>query len=554
MTSQAATTSPPEANPKRYWILAVLCLSLLIVVVGNTVVNVTLPRLVEDLGATSTQLQWVVAAYALVFAGLLLTAGALGDRYGRKGALTIGLLIFGAASLGAMFAGSPVALITARAVMGLGGALIMPATLSILVTVFPPQERAKAIATWAGVAGAGAAIGPVTGGWLLQHFYWGSVFSINLPLVVITLVAGRFLVPDSRDPRQTPLDPVGAGLSIVGLTALLYAIIEAPVYGWGDSLIVASFAVAVVVLLAFGWWELHTTDPMLDLRFFKNRTFSGGALAITLNFFALFGAFFMLTQYLQFVHGYTPLQAGVRTLPMAAVMMIVAPRSAGFAARFGTKRTVGAGLSVVALGLFLFSRMEINTGYSFIALALVVTAFGMGLTMPPATASIMSGVPLAKAGVGSAMNDTTRELGGALGVAVIGSLLSSHYTSAIAPAVKGLSPKLQEVAQSSVGGALAVAGKVGGAAGQALVTAAKTAFVDGMQEALLVAAVIALVASALALWLLPAEVHHGRADGHGLPQSPDGQAATSNVDLTRPEGLPSEGERAHAGSIDLDTA
>ena len=539
MTNQAVTTTPSELNAKRWWILAVLCLSLLIVVVGNTVVNVTLPKLVEELGATSTQLQWVVAAYSLVFAGLLLTAGALGDRYGRKGALTAGLGIFGLASLSAMFANSPTQLIAARAVMGVGGALIMPATLSILVTVFPPQERAKAIATWAGVAGGGAAIGPVTGGWLLQHFYWGSVFSINLPLVVIALVAGRLLVPTSRDPRRTPLDLVGAGLSIVGLTALLYGIIEAPDYGWTDLLILGCFAIAVIVLATFAWWELHNPEPMLDLRFFKNRTFSGGALAITLNFFALFGAFFMLTQYLQFVHGYTPLQAGVRTLPMAAVMMVVAPQSARIASRFGTKNTVAAGLTVVSLGLFLFSRLEVGSSYGFIAVALVVTALGMGVTMPPATAAIMSGVPMAKAGVGSAMNDTTRELGGALGVAVIGSVLSSHYTTAIAPAIAGLPAKLHAIAASSVGGAIAVAGQAG-ARGPALLTAAKVAFVDGMQQSMLVGAAIALVAASIALWLLPAEVHHGRADG------PPGAQL-------RLDGLP-EGTPAHAGALDMDIA
>lgn len=538
MTDPTATSTVPHLNERRWWILAVLCLSLVIVVVGNTVVNVTLPRLVEDLGATSTQLQWVVAAYALVFAGLLLTAGALGDRYGRKGALTVGLVIFGLTSFAAMFAKTPGQLITARAIMGAGAALIMPATLSILVTVFPPEERARAIATWAGIAGAGSAIGPVTGGWLLEHFYWGSVFSINLPLVVIALVAGRLLVPTSRDPHQTPLDLVGAGLSIVGLASLLYGIIEAPDYGWSDPFILACFAVAVGVLGAFAWWELRTADPMLDLRFFKNRTFSGGSLAITLNFFALFGAFFMLTQYLQFVEGYTPLQAGVRTLPMAAVMMLVAPRSARLAAKFGTKRTVAAGLSIVALGLFLMSRLQVGTSYSFIALALVVTALGMGATMPPATAAIMSGVPMAKAGVGSAMNDTTRELGGALGVAVIGSILSSQYTSSIAPALAGLPIKLQEVARSSVGGAIGVAGRAG-KAGSGLAAAAKIAFVHGMQRSLLVAALSALVASGIALWLLPAEVHHGHREVPG--------ADDVRIDGQR------QHEQSHAGALDLDT-
>ena len=539
ISDRAPADPPPDENRK--WILAVLCLSLLIVVVGNTVVNVTLPRLAspQELGATGTQLQWIVAAYALVFAGLLLTAGALGDRYGRKGALTIGLVIFGLTSLAAMFAQTAGQLIAARAVMGVGAALIMPATLSILVNVFPPQERAKAIATWAGVAGGGAALGPITGGWLLEHFYWGSVFSVNLPLIVIALVAGRLLVPTSRDPHETPLDPIGAGLSIVGLTALLYGIIEAPERGWTSPFTLGCFVVAIVVLVAFARYELRTTNPMLDLQFFRNRTLSGGSIAVTLNFFALFGAFFLLTQYLQFVQGYSPLQAGVRTLPMAAVMVLVSPRSAAVAARFGTKQTVATGLSVVAVGLLLMSRLDVETSYGFIALALVVTALGMGLTMPPATSAIMSGVPMAKAGVGSALNDTTRELGGSLGVAVIGSVFSSVYGSSIKNSLTGLPAEVSEVARSSVGGAIAMSGELG-AAGQQLGAAARLAFVDGMHKSLLVAAVSSLVASAFAWWLLPSVVAHGRGE---IPAHP----------ATRIDGQP-DGQPAHAGAVDMDIA
>jgi EmrB/QacA subfamily drug resistance transporter len=507
VTFAATDHTTPAPDEKRWWILLVLCLSLLIVVIGNTVVNVTLPRLVHDLGATTTELQWIVASYALVFAGLLLTAGALGDRYGRKRALFIGMAIFAAGSITGIFGTTPAHLIVARSVMGIGAAAIMPATLSILVTVFPPFERAKAIAIWAGVAGAGVAIGPVTGGWLLDHFWWGSVFSINLPLVVLALVSGWYLVPDSRDPRRTRLDPIGALLSIVGLTSLLYGIIEAPEVGWTEPLILGCFAVATVVLAAFAVWENHTTHPMLDLRFFQDRAFSAGSVAVTLNFFALFGAFFMLTQYLQFVQGYSPLESGVRTLPNAVVMMLAAPQSARVAERFGTKRTVGTALAIVALGILLLSQCTVGSPYGYVALGLCVTAVGMGLSMPPSTAAIMSGVPMAKAGVGSAMNDTTRELGGALGVAVIGSVLSSHYTTAMASAAASLPETARPVALSSVGGAINVASTLG-AGGSQLADAAKIAFVDGMELALLLGALTTLLASALVFRLMPARIHH----------------------------------------------
>ncbi len=512
MNSATTYDSAPAPDQKRWWTLVVLCLALLIVVIGNTVLNVTLPRLVDDLGATTTELQWIVASYALVFAGLLLTAGALGDRYGRKRALFVGMAIFAAGSITGIVATTPAHLIVARCVMGVGAAAIMPATLSILVNVFPPYERARAIAVWAGVAGVGVAIGPVTGGWLLEHFWWGSVFSINLPLVVGTLVSGWYLIPDSKDPRGTRLDPVGAVLSVVGLTSLLYGIIEAPEHGWTDPMILGCFAVATVVLAGFAAWENHTAYPMLDLRFFQDRAFSAGSLAVTLNFFALFGAFFMLTQYLQFVHSYSPLEAGVRTLPNAVVMMLAAPQSAKVAERFGTKRTVGTALATVALGLLLLSQCRIGTPYAFIALGLCVTAAGMGLSMPPSTAAIMSGVPMAKAGVGSAVNDTTRELGGALGVAVLGSVLASHYTSSMASVVASLPDTAQPVALSSVGGAITIASGLG-SAGVQLADAARTAFVHGMQLALQLGAVTALVASALVLKLMPTRIHHG----HGAP-------------------------------------
>lgn len=499
-----------EISVSPWWTLAVLCLSLVMVVLGNTVLNVALPTLVRELGATSTQLQWMVDSYALVFAGLLLTAGALGDRFGRKGALIVGLVIFGGASLASTMATSANHIIATRAVMGLGAALVMPATLSILATVFPPDQRARAIAIWAGFAGAGAAIGPIAGGWLLEHFFWGSVFWLNVPVVIVALVAGRWLVPTSRDPREAELDLVGAGLSIVGLGALLYGIIEAPTYGWTDPLVLGAFAAAVVFLVGFGIWELRNDHPMLDLSFFKDSRFSAASLAIMLVFFAMFGTFFLLTQYLQIVRDYSPLEAGVRTFPMALTMMIVAPVSARVVERLGPARVVSFGLTAVAAGLALASTMGVSTPYVWLAAILVIMAAGMALTMAPSTASIMSSLPLGKAGVGSAWNDTTRELGGALGVAVLGSLAASQYSSSLSDSLGALPDGTATAAEASVGAAVQVSSSLPAEVGNGLASAARVAFVDAMGVALLVAAGVALVAAFAVRRYLPGHVEVDR--------------------------------------------
>ncbi len=481
---------------RRGWVLATLCLSLVLIVVGNTVLNVALPRLAVELPATNTQLQWMVDSYALVFAGLLLTCGALGDRFGRKGALQIGLVVFAVGSGLSVVAHSADQLIATRALMGLAAALVMPATLSILTTVYPPEQRARAIAIWAGLAGGGAAIGPIASGLLLEHFWWGSVFLINLPIVLLALVAGHFLVPKSRDAEKTPLDPVGALLSVLGLTALLYAIIEGPNEGWLDPRTIAVFLVALVLLLWFGLWELWAEHPMLDLRFFRNPRFSAASAAITLVFFAMFGSFFLFTQYLQLVLGYSPLEAGLRMLPMAVGLMVTAPSSARLVERFGTKRVVSAGLASVGLGMVLSSTLDANTSYPRLIGTLLVLSIGMGLTMAPCTASIMGAVPPGKAGVGSAVNDTTRELGGALGVAVLGSLLVSRYTDFLDGA--------PEPARKSLGQALAVAARTGGDTGAALAARAREAYLQGMGRSLVIAGVVAFVASAVVGHYLPA--------------------------------------------------
>src|SRR3954451_23621873 len=501
-----ATADIPDDVYRRRWaILAVLCTSLMIIIIGNTALNVAIPTLSRDLDATTSQLQWMVDAYSLVFAGLLLTGGAIGDRYGAKGALQAGLLVFLDGSLYAAFADSAIAVIAGRTVMRVGAAFVMPATLSIITNVFPPHERTKAIAVWAGIAGAGAAIGPIASGFLLQHFWWGSVFLVNVPVIVIALIAGRILLPTSRDPEQGKLDPVGAALSIFGLGTLVYAIIEAPDHGWASAESAVAFGLAAVLIGLFFWWELRTPEPMLNLRYFLDRRFSVAAGGITLVFFAMFGVFFLLTQYFQLVLGYTALEAGVKQGPIALVIILVAPQTPRISSRVGSNRVVAGGLGLVALGMLLFSQMQIDTSYSVLLIPMLVLATGMSLTMAPLTASIMSAVPLGKAGVGSAMNDTTRELGGALGVAVLGSLVASKYTSSLGSALAGLPAEQQHLATSSLSGALQVAAGLPGDGGEALNRAARQAYLDGMSLAVVVGAVVSLVAAVVVYRLLPAE-------------------------------------------------
>jgi len=495
--------APREADPRRWWILLVLCLSLFMVIMGNTVLNIALPAMSEALGATGTQLQWIVDAYSLVFAGLLFTAGAIGDRFGRKGTLTVGLLVFGAGSALATTASVAGMVIACRAVMGVGAALVMPSTLSILTHVFPPEERAKAIGAWAGVAGAAGAVGPIASGWLLEHFYWGSVFWLNVPVVAVAVVAGYFLVPTSRDPDVSPLDPVGALLSIGMIGSLVYAVIEAHAYGWTDPLILVSFAVALVLGVCFVAWELRIDHPMLDIRFFGRRGFTGGSLAISMVFFGMFGMFFLLTQYLQMVHGYTALQAGIRTLPFAATMMIAAPSAAALAGKFGTRTIVPIGLTVAGTGLLFFGKSaSVTGGYGPIAVGLVLLAAGMGLTMSPSTEAIMSSLPQAKAGIGSAMNDTTRELGGALGVAVLGTAFGTAYRSSIGDIGAGLPPDVAERVSSSLGETLQVLPQLGARSGEIL-AAAQGAFVDGMDTAFTLGAVVAFAGAVVTAFTLP---------------------------------------------------
>ncbi|MGH8922714.1 MAG: MFS transporter, partial [Actinomycetes bacterium] len=352
--------------------------------------------------------------------------GALGDRFGRKRVLDAGLLVFAAASATAAWAQSPEMLIAARAVLGIAAAMIMPATLSIVTAIFPPAERSRAIGVWAAMTGIGLVVGPAVGGWLLDSFWWGSVFLINVPVIGIALVGGLLLVPESQDPAATPLDPLGAVLSISGLSALVYAIIEAPNVGWTDARTLGAFGLAAVLLTFLVWWELRSAHPMLQLDFFRDARFSAASVTLMLAMFAMFGTVFLLTQHLQFVLGYTAAQTGWRVMPIAT-LAIGAPLATGIAERVGTKAVVATGLVIVAGGLWRIATVDVGEGYPPIGWALAVVGIGLGATMAPATHSVMGSVPAGRRGVGSATNSATRQVGDALGVAVLGSMLSSSY-------------------------------------------------------------------------------------------------------------------------------
>ena len=502
---RAPTLDPDTIHRRRWWTLAFLNLSLFAIIMDNTILNVALPTLARDLHATGSDLQWIVDSYVLVFAGLLLSAGALGDRFGRRGALSAGLVVFAVGSMFAMSVDSASMLIAARAVMGVGGALIMPATLSILTNVFTdPAERAKAIAMWASVGGLAVALGPVMGGFILEHFSWTAVFAVNIPIAVIALVGGRAAVPTSRDPETPPLDVPGAILSMVGLGSLVWAIISAGEGGWTGQGPLAGFAVAAVAAVAFIMWERRTPHPMLDVTFFKNRRFTAASLGVMLGYFAMFGSLFLMSQLLQFVLGYSALGAGVRLLPFALSMAVFSTISTKLVDRFGTKLVVVAGMGIVAVGLLWAASLGTGSSYVDYLPGMLLMGTGIALTWAPTTEAIMGSLPAAKAGVGSAVNDTVREVGGALGVAVLGSVLASQYTGSIASTTETLPTEAAHTAGDSLGGAVVVAQQVGGQSGIAILDAARAAYVDGFGLALTIAAAVAAAGAAVAAIWLPA--------------------------------------------------
>ena len=523
-TTAAGEPAPLYADPgvhaRRWWTLAVLCLSLLIVFVGNSSLNVAIPTLSRELDATNSQLQWVIAAYSLVFAGLLFSSGAIGDRYGRKGALQAGLVIYLCACTAATMSDSMWQLIACRAAMGVGAAFIMPSTLSILVNVFSPEERTKAIAIWASVTGAAGAIGPVASGWMLGHFWYGSVFLVNVPILALALVAGWYLVPRSKDPQQGRLDPIGAILSVIGVVAVVYALIEAPEYGWLSSRTLVAFGIGLFVLAVFVWWELRTDEPMLDMAFFRVPSFSVGTAGMILVFMAMYGVMFLMTQYFQLVLDYSPLGASLRLLPMAPIMIVVAPLTPRLSARFGANRTVAAGMCFVGVGMLLFRGLDQGTSYWRVLLSLLPLVTGIALAMSPMTAAIMSAVPPRRAGVGSAMNDASRELGAALGIAIMGSIAASRYTVHVDRVTRTLPAATQEAARTSLADALDAAEALPGRAGDLLHEGAQQAFLSGTHLAVTIGAMLAFAAAIIVLRYLPRNLApEGAMHGPARPSS-----------------------------------
>ncbi|MBO4163897.1 MULTISPECIES: MFS transporter [Micromonospora] len=492
-------------HPRRWAILGVLVVSLLVVVLDNTILNVALRTLadpVHGLGASQGELEWAINSYTLVFAGLLFTFGVLGDRAGRRRFLLIGLVLFGLSSLLSAYAQSPGQLIAARALMGIGGAAIMPVTLSIISNVFDPRERGRAIGVWAGAVGLAVAIGPILGGALLEHFWWGSVFLINVPVVVLGVLLVALLVPESRDPRPGRVDILGVLLSVVGLVALTYGIIDGGEHGFGRPTVWAAILGGVAVLAWFVEHERRSDHPSLDVRLFRVPRFAAPVAIVGLVFFAAMGVMFFSSFYMQLVRGYSPLETGLFFLPFAGAQLVFAPRSAAMVRRYGGRAVATVGLVLTAVALAAFAFIDATTPIWVVLVAFFLQGVGMANIMPPATESIMSALPREKAGVGSAVSNTVRQVAGALGVAVLGSVLSAVYRQDIAATVDSLPAPAREAATESVSGAYAAAAQVGPAAPK-LIAAANDAFVSAMHWAAAISAVVAALGILIVLRWMP---------------------------------------------------
>jgi EmrB/QacA subfamily drug resistance transporter len=486
MTTTHTTTSAPARTSHRR-VLAVTCLALATVVSAVASLNVAIPDIARSTHASQTQLSWIIDAYALVFAALLLPGGALGDRYGRRKALLAGLTIFGGAAGAAMTVDSANVLVALRGVLGVGAALVMPATLSTITSTFPREQRPRAVGVWAGVAGASAILGLLSSGVMLEFWSWRSVFALNVALAVVALAGTLKVVPESADPDAPRLDVTGALIATVGLGAIVYSIIEAPETGWLAARSLAGFAVGLLALATFVWWELRRPNPLLNPRLFRHRAFSAGTLSITAQFFAFFGYIFLILQFLQLVRGDSPFVAAVSLIPMALAMMPAARMAPHVAQRVGARRVCVAGLVLLTGGLLIIAQLDGDSSYWLLLAGLIPLGAGMGMAMTPATTALTDALPSSQQGVASAMNDLARELGGALGIAVLGSILNATYRNDITPHLAHLPQPLAEHARSS----LALAHHIGGPVAHH----AQDAFLSGMHGAIYCAAGVVLAAA-----------------------------------------------------------
>jgi EmrB/QacA subfamily drug resistance transporter len=506
-------------------VLLTMCFALAMAMLDNTVVNVALPTIRNDLGAGFSQLQWIVDAYALAFASLLLTGGVLGDRYGRKRMFLAGLTVFTIFSLACGLATTPTELIVARALQGVGGALLIPGTLSILTVTFPPHERAKALGLWAGVSGIALALGPTLGGYMVEHLGWESVFFLNVPIGIIAFLVAMSTVRESRSEQERQLDIVGLVLGTSALFFVTYGLIEANALGWSDIKIIVSFVLFAVLIVAFLYWELHTPHAMMPLRFFRIPAFSAGntvAFAVSLGMFA---TFFFLTIYMQTIHGYSPFQAGAAFLPMTLMIVVTAPNSGKYASKHGSRGPMTYGLCLAGGGLILLGLLLTpSTSYWLMFPIFLAMGHGMGATMAPMTAAVMNSVGRERAGLGSAMTNTSREVGGVLGIALLGAILSSQIRNGFAPAIAKLgltSEQLQVIAGSAQHGELSTAGLPAQTAA-AVQTAFNDAFMNGFRPALLFAGGVLLVAAVVSNRFIPgretiAEHHASAAAAEAIP-------------------------------------
>src|SRR6266852_4833076 len=501
---KTAIEASAQGRAGRWWALAALVVSGLVVGLDSTVLITALPTLSSELGATTSDLQWIAAAYTLTLGGLLLPAGVLGDRYGRKRMLLVGLVLFGISSVIASQATTAVELIAMRAIMGIGAAFIVPLSLSILPSMFTPEERPRAVSATAAGAFLGLPLGPLLAGFLLTHYAWGSVFLINAPVVVIAVIGVWFFVPESKDPAARRLDWIGAILEVVGVTGIVYGIIEQPIRGWTDVQVWGPIAGGSVLVAAFAVWQLRTRFPLIDLRLFKSARFSWATVAFTIVGFAMTGVMFILSPFLQIVQGNDAQGTGIRLLPLIAAMMVGAVSTDSVAKRIGTKVTVAGGMLGCAVGMVILSRVGVDTGYGLVALSLAIIGLSIAFTMIPSLDAILGSLPAGETGAGSALTRTLQNIGSSFGVAVMGSILNSAYKSGLSGHLSGLPAPVQAAAQSSVAVAAALAHHLPGPIGAQLLRAAQDAYSQGMSEVMLVSAAMMIGGAVLMALFLPA--------------------------------------------------